>query len=231
MTLSRFLRDYLYIPLGGNRQGPVRRYVNLSSRCCSAASGTARAGRSCLGRVARRVSAINHLWRTVFGELSARARARRQNSVRCVTDLPGGERRMGLSPRARRRDRPAGVGRNVRPLRRRFFPARRTTWIRAALRRALESICVDTFLGGGRQFVMTYLWVLFACVIAFLAPNSQQIPHRRFRPALPSQPPASNAPMRCACASTGAGPTGLGLLAGLSLLSLSSPTEFLYFQF
>lgn len=29
MTLSRFLRDYLYIPLGGNRRGPARRYVNL----------------------------------------------------------------------------------------------------------------------------------------------------------------------------------------------------------
>lgn len=29
MTLSRLLRDYLYIPLGGNRNGPARRYVNL----------------------------------------------------------------------------------------------------------------------------------------------------------------------------------------------------------
>ena len=29
MTLSRFLRDYVYIPLGGNRNGPARRYVNL----------------------------------------------------------------------------------------------------------------------------------------------------------------------------------------------------------
>ncbi|MDB5414933.1 MAG: poly(beta-D-mannuronate) O-acetylase [Rubritepida sp.] len=29
MTLSRFLRDYLYISLGGNRKGPVRTYVNL----------------------------------------------------------------------------------------------------------------------------------------------------------------------------------------------------------
>jgi D-alanyl-lipoteichoic acid acyltransferase DltB (MBOAT superfamily) len=29
MTLSRFLRDYLYIPLGGNRSGVVRRYGNL----------------------------------------------------------------------------------------------------------------------------------------------------------------------------------------------------------
>jgi alginate O-acetyltransferase complex protein AlgI len=29
MTLSRFLRDYLYIPLGGNRFGSYRRYTNL----------------------------------------------------------------------------------------------------------------------------------------------------------------------------------------------------------
>lgn len=29
MTLSRFLRDYLYIALGGNRKGAIRTYVNL----------------------------------------------------------------------------------------------------------------------------------------------------------------------------------------------------------
>ncbi len=29
MTLSRFLRDYLYIPFGGNRKGKSRRYINL----------------------------------------------------------------------------------------------------------------------------------------------------------------------------------------------------------
>ena len=29
ITLSRFLRDYLYIPLGGNRAGAARRYLNL----------------------------------------------------------------------------------------------------------------------------------------------------------------------------------------------------------
>ena len=29
MTLSAFLRDYLYIPLGGNRKGSSRRYMNL----------------------------------------------------------------------------------------------------------------------------------------------------------------------------------------------------------
>ena len=29
MTLSQFLRDYLYIPLGGNRRGPLLRHANL----------------------------------------------------------------------------------------------------------------------------------------------------------------------------------------------------------
>ncbi|WP_082650400.1 MBOAT family O-acyltransferase [Legionella parisiensis] len=29
MTLSKFLRDYLYIPLGGDRRGLSRRYLNL----------------------------------------------------------------------------------------------------------------------------------------------------------------------------------------------------------
>ena len=29
ITLSRFLKDYLYIPLGGNRKGKVRTYLNL----------------------------------------------------------------------------------------------------------------------------------------------------------------------------------------------------------
>lgn len=29
MTLSRFLRDYMYIPLGGNRKGQFRRHLNL----------------------------------------------------------------------------------------------------------------------------------------------------------------------------------------------------------
>ncbi len=29
ISLSTFLRDYLYIPLGGNRKGPIRTYINL----------------------------------------------------------------------------------------------------------------------------------------------------------------------------------------------------------
>lgn len=31
MTLSRWLRDYVYIPLGGNKKGNIRTYINLFS--------------------------------------------------------------------------------------------------------------------------------------------------------------------------------------------------------
>ncbi|MFT7676182.1 MAG: alginate O-acetyltransferase complex protein AlgI [Planctomycetota bacterium] len=31
VSLSTFLRDYLYLPLGGNRKGPLRTYVNLAT--------------------------------------------------------------------------------------------------------------------------------------------------------------------------------------------------------
>ncbi|MCP5286924.1 MAG: MBOAT family protein [Burkholderiaceae bacterium] len=31
ISLSTFLRDYLYVPLGGNRRGPARRYANLAA--------------------------------------------------------------------------------------------------------------------------------------------------------------------------------------------------------
>jgi len=44
MTLSQFLRDYLYIPLGGNRHGRVLRYANLMVTMLLAVSGTARPG-------------------------------------------------------------------------------------------------------------------------------------------------------------------------------------------
>ena len=49
MTLSNFLRDYLYIPLGGNRAGPRGATSISSSRCSSAACGTAQAGPSPCG--------------------------------------------------------------------------------------------------------------------------------------------------------------------------------------
>jgi D-alanyl-lipoteichoic acid acyltransferase DltB (MBOAT superfamily) len=71
MTLSRFLRDYLYIPLGGNRHGAARRYLNLLITMIlgglwHGASWTFVAW----GAMHGVGLAINHLWREAAKRLS-----------------------------------------------------------------------------------------------------------------------------------------------------------------
>jgi len=59
-----FLRDYLYIPLGGNRHGPTLRYVNLMITM-AARRLVARRGLDVLWRGARLHGVylcINHAW-------------------------------------------------------------------------------------------------------------------------------------------------------------------------
>lgn len=68
ITLSRFLRDYLYIPLGGNRLGEARRYVNLLATMLLGGLWHG-AGWNFLiwGGLHGFYLGINHLWRGVIG--------------------------------------------------------------------------------------------------------------------------------------------------------------------
>ncbi len=72
MTLSRFLRDYLYIPLGGNRKGKLRRYANLIITMLLGGLWHG-AGWTfvCWGALHGAYLAVNHLWRAVLPEGSA----------------------------------------------------------------------------------------------------------------------------------------------------------------
>jgi alginate O-acetyltransferase complex protein AlgI len=70
VTLSRFLRVYLYIPLGGNRKGPLRRYINLMivmfiGGLWHGAGWTFVAW----GALHGGYLVVNHLWRTVSAQL------------------------------------------------------------------------------------------------------------------------------------------------------------------
>ena len=49
ISLSRFLCDYLYIPLGGGRKGPVRRLLNLMATMLLGDCGLALVGLSLSG--------------------------------------------------------------------------------------------------------------------------------------------------------------------------------------
>jgi alginate O-acetyltransferase complex protein AlgI len=75
MTLSRFLRQYLYIPLGGNRKGKTRRYVNLMITMALGGlwhgAGWTFAAWGALHGV---YLAVNHAWHAVSSRLGLRPR-------------------------------------------------------------------------------------------------------------------------------------------------------------
>jgi alginate O-acetyltransferase complex protein AlgI len=68
MTLSRFLRDYVYFTLGGNRDGPLRRYRNLLLTMVVGGFWHG-AGWTFVvwGTLHGIALALNHLWIAVFG--------------------------------------------------------------------------------------------------------------------------------------------------------------------
>ena len=182
MTLSRFLRDYLYFPLGGSRHGETRRYLNLMITMLLGGLWHGAGWNFAIwGGLHGLYLAANHVWRRWFGEGAARTRIGafasvaltfiavnvawvffRAPSVEVGRDLLGGMfGEFGVAL-------PAAVFAHIEPL-----------------RHLLELLGVNSLLGGGRQFAMTYVWVVLAGAIAFAAPNTQQIT-RRFRPALAS---------------------------------------------
>ena len=68
MTLSAFLRDYLYVPLGGNRRGEPRRYVNLLVTMVLGGLWHGAAWTFVAwGALHGAFLAVNHAWRRVMG--------------------------------------------------------------------------------------------------------------------------------------------------------------------
>ena len=226
MTLSRFLRDYLYIPLGGNRHGGVRRYANLMITMLLGGLWHGAGWNFAIwGGLHGLYLAINHAWQHLRGETRARGPWARAASVALTFAAVNVAWVFFRAP-------DFGTGRDILLG---MFGAYGLAVPEAfaaqvpQLRSLLEGAGIQVFLGGGRQFMMTYAWIAFAAALAFCAPNTQQLT-ARFRPALNAvKVPPATAWLRLRLNWQWA--TALGLLGAATLLSLSRPTEFLYFQF
>jgi D-alanyl-lipoteichoic acid acyltransferase DltB (MBOAT superfamily) len=82
ITLSRFLRDYLYIPLGGNRRGEARRYANLWTTMLLGGLWHGAGWNFLLwGALHGSYLVANHLWRALR---AGPARAGRASRAACV---------------------------------------------------------------------------------------------------------------------------------------------------
>ncbi|HWW73052.1 MAG TPA: MBOAT family O-acyltransferase [Duganella sp.] len=233
MTLSRFLRDYLYIPLGGGRCGTVRRYLNLMlTMLLGGLWHGAGWNFAVWGLLHGGYLMVNHAW----AALAARLR------------LPTGSLAWRL----------ASMALTFAAVCFAWVFFRATDFSRAmtivgamwghggialpeplaahlhALQPLLDKLGVTFYVGGGTRFVQTWLWVLVAAAICFLLPNTQQI-MRRYEPALdyhaaagglralPALPLAWLPNRRWAVV--------VSVLMLACLLSLGRPAEFLYFQF
>ena len=76
MTLSRFLRDYLYIPLGGNRRGTARRYQALLATMLLGGLWHGASWTFVVwGALHGFYLCINHAWRAFFPPLRSRVLA------------------------------------------------------------------------------------------------------------------------------------------------------------
>lgn len=237
MTLSRFLRDYLYIPLGGNKRGPFNRYRNLfltmllgglwhGAGWTFVAWGALHGfylivnhawhrGRAALfgdNRVASPVGKLAGWLLTFVAVIVGWVLFRATSFSSALTILEGMAGLNGVELPNAIVARLGGVGEQLR------------AW------------GMGTYLGGGSQFMWTWLWVGLLTLAAILFPNTQQI-MSRFEPALtPYKHPESAAhslptllPFKWR--PTGAWAVMMGLIATLGVLALTSVSEFLYFQF
>lgn len=229
MTLSRFLRDYLYIPLGGNRKGRVRRHVNLMITMLLGGLWHGASWNFVLwGGLHGLYLIVNHAWRGL----------RERHFPRLMKDSPIAKAMSWLLTfiavvvawvpfRATTTEGTLGMlaamaGLNGVSLPAAFAP------VLGDLGGVFLAMGGQFHLGGGSQFVFTWAWVLGLLAIALFLPNTQEL-MRHHRPGLDFDPTAVRAKMQWH--PTTAWRMFTAALAAAGILSLSQATEFLYYQF
>ena len=239
MTLSRFFRDYLYIPLGGNRGGFVATcaLVMLTMTLCGLWHG---AGWTFVawGTLHGLYLCINHAWRHTTTRLFpqgllpvplAKALSWLVTFVAIVVGW--------VFFRAGSFDAALSVLQGMAGLNGIALPNAIAARLDAVWP-VLARLGFGTYLGGGSQFVFTWLWIAALLPIALILPNTQQI-MRQAQPGLhlhsgrtdDELQPAPRLADKLAWRNTTGWAIGIGLLAAISVLAMTRISEFLYFQF
>jgi alginate O-acetyltransferase complex protein AlgI len=231
MTLSRFLRDYLYISLGGNRYGTARRYFNLMLTMLlgglwHGANWTFIAW----GGLHGLYLCVNHGWATIAQQSRSATRFRESRVGRAIGWLLTFAAVVIAWTLFRSPNFVAALdilrgmsGQAGAVLPQGLLPTLRN------LQPVLRSFGIHFDAGSGTQLVQTWLWIVALGLVAFMLPNTQQI-FCRFDPVLEAvQPPLHR--RRLAWMPSAGWAVAIGTVAFASIISITRFSEFLYWQF
>jgi alginate O-acetyltransferase complex protein AlgI len=216
MTLSRFLRDYLYIPLGGNRHGSARRYTNLLVTMLLGGLWHGAGWTFVIwGGLHGLYLVINHLWRAAGLRIGSNLLA---GAITFLAVVVG-----WVFFRAASVDASLNVLAGMAGLHGFVLPVE---W-QAKLAR-IPALAGLTFADLGATFhgreELQIIAILLA--LAWLAPNTQEL-MRRFAPALGE----SGASSRLVWKPSFGWALTIAVLTVIPLLRLNRISEFLYYQF
>jgi uncharacterized membrane protein len=239
MTLSRFLRDYLYFALGGNRKGTARRYLNLMATMLLGGLWHG-AGWTFLvwGGLHGLYLCINHAW----SHMAKRFWPHPLLPRRLGKFLAWGATFMAIvmgwvffratSFEAALAMLKGMAGMNGVAVPNAIAVRLGNSW------QTLTDLGFTSYLGGGSLFISTWLWVVLLLAVVVAMPNTQQI-MRRFEPALHAQPADERNEIRLAARLHSAlswkpsvsWAVTTGVIGALGVFAMSRVSEFLYFQF
>ncbi len=218
ITLSNFLRDYLYIPLGGNRKGSARRYLNLLVAMLLGGLWHGAGWTFVLwGGLHGVYLVINHGWRRFYPRYSIlRAIAKSRLWQICTVGLTflavvvawvffRSESLAGAMAILNAMSGAQGV----------CLPGNSSLW---------GGACGDWLANFGD--VGGWIWIGALLGIAWFAPTTQQLTTPYYRSRTVAEPETSQR-FRFSMAWA----AGLSLLAALCIVRLSAASEFLYFAF
>ncbi len=229
MTLSRFLRDYLYIPLGGSRNGKLRRYLNLAATMLLGGLWHGAGWTFVIwGGLHGLYLMINHGWHSLRRALGQDPKARLSWPMRLLSGLLTFLTVTIAWVFFRADDLPVAISivHNMLGFNGVGFPndwflhfPQFHGWLDAhGLLMAHNGLA-------SRGMINALVMML---LIVWLAPNTQTI-MQNYQPALDMPQPSDKTRLLWKPAGVYAWISGAGI--GLALLSLISASEFLYYQF
>jgi len=239
MTLSQFLRDYLYIPLGGNRHGPLARNRNLLLTMLLGGLWHGAGWTFVMwGGLHGVYLIVNHAWGRAAaalwpaGLLPARLGRLLAWGLTFLAVVVGWVFFRSGSFAAALVMLQAMAGCNGVALPNAVAVQLGDLWT------LLARAGVGTYLGGGATFVLTWVWIAALLPLILLAPNTQQI-MASARPALTAFGGSDRHALpllpwlaeRLRWRPTRAWAIAAGLATAWSVLALTRVSEFLYFQF